>query len=56
MIEWRDIQEIYDGLVAFAKTSDPETKHDVSERSCSENDDNDASNNDKNASNNINND
>ena len=46
----------YDGLASFAKTSDPETKHDVSERSCSENDDNDASNNDKNASNNINND
>ena len=49
-------QTTYDGLASFAKTSDPESKHDVSGGICSENDDNDASTNDNNASNNTNND
>jgi len=46
-----DTQTIYTGLASFAKTSDPDTQHDVSGGNCSENNDKDASNNDNNASN-----
>ena len=43
LIELRDIQEIYDGLASFAKTSN--TQHDTTGGHSSENDDNNASNN-----------
>ena len=42
-IEWEDIQDIYDGLASFAKTSN--TQHDTTGGHSSENDDNNASNN-----------
>ena len=45
-IEWRDIQDIYDGLAPFAKTSD--TQHDTTGGHSGDNEDNNASDNDNN--------